>query len=211
MTDTRDATTLPPVAAAAREPYKQRPASEAEEKLFAEFIRTHYTGLFTLLRRQIRNSTVAAEILDEAVATTLVHLRSGRVSDPQRLGGYLYRVAMNLYRNHRRGFDNRADLRAAPADLYSIAAQPELDGVVDSRMLQEVRAIIASLPTARDRELVKRFYLDEEDKDVICKALAITPIMFDRVIFRARQRMRALLEARGIAKGDIFSICLCLM
>jgi RNA polymerase sigma-70 factor (ECF subfamily) len=60
------------------------------------------------------------------------------------------------------------------------------------------------LPVPRDREVIKRFYLDEETKDAICQSLGLSPIHFDRVIFRARQRMRALMEAKGFRKPDLF-------
>jgi RNA polymerase sigma-70 factor (ECF subfamily) len=64
--------------------------------------------------------------------------------------------------------------------------------------------VLEALPVTRDREIVKRFYLDEEDKERICGELGLSPVHFDRVIFRARQRMRAMLESMGIGKSDIF-------
>ena len=66
------------------------------------------------------------------------------------------------------------------------------------------------MPTQRDREVVKRFYLDEEDKDAICRDLGLSALHFDKVIFRARQRMRSLLEARGFRRNDFFSVLFCL-
>ena len=77
-------------------------------------------------------------------------------------------------------------------------------------MAASVRSLIESLPTARDREIVKRFYLDEDEKDVICRDLGLSALHFDKVIFRARQRMKALLEARGFKRSDFFSVLLCM-
>ena len=59
-----------------------------------------------------------------------------------------------------------------------------------------------SLPTVRDREIIKRFYLDEEDKAEICRSMGLSPLHFDRVMFRARQRVRVLLETKGFDKSD---------
>jgi RNA polymerase sigma-70 factor (ECF subfamily) len=179
-----------------------------EDTVSKDLIERHYAGLHSLLQRKIKDTAVADEMLNEAVVTAISHLRVGRVSDPERLAGYVYRVAMNLYRNYRREFDNRAELRAGPDDLQQIPSHYVGEDALDSGMVARVRAIISSLPTARDREIVTRFYLNEEDKDTICHALQLSPLHFDRVIFRARQRMRGLLEAQGFSRTDFFSVLL---
>ncbi len=55
---------------------------------------------------------------------------------------------------------------------------------------------------------MKRLYLVEEAKDEICRSLGLTPLHFDRVIHRARQRLRVLLEAKGLGKSDFLSVLL---
>jgi RNA polymerase sigma-70 factor (ECF subfamily) len=173
-----------------------------EDTISDEFVRKHYDGLRSLLQHRIKDSAVVTELLNEAVSTAIVHMRDGRVTDTTRIAGYIYRVAMNLYRNYRREFDNRLDLRAAPEEIDRIAAHQD-DGL-DTGVLEAVRSVVRSLPVPRDREVIKRFYLDEETKDAICQSLGLSPIHFDRVIFRARQRMRALMEAKGFRKPDLF-------
>ena len=71
-------------------------------------------------------------------------------------------------------------------------------------MIRTFVPVVESLPTPRDREIVRRFYLDEEEKEAICRDLGLSPLHFDKVIFRARQRMRKLLEERGFKKTDFF-------
>ena len=179
-----------------------------EDAISNDFIKQHYTGLYSLLHRRIGDANIAQEILNEAVATTITHSRAGRISDPQRLAGYVYRVALNLYRNYRREYANRPGV-ATDEDVDQLPAQRTTeDAAMNTGVVRQVLAIIASLPTVRDREIVKRFYLDEEDKDEICRSLGLSPLHFDRVIFRARQRMRSLLEAKGFDKSDFFSVLL---
>jgi RNA polymerase sigma-70 factor (ECF subfamily) len=180
-----------------------------EDAISDQFIRQHYTGLHALLQRRIGDAAVAAEMLNEAIATAIVHVRQGRVAQPERLAGYVYRVAMNLYRNYRREFDNRGELRAGGDAVQQLPGAGGTDDAPDSGVVRTVRAIVESLPTARDREIVKRFYLDEEDKDEICRSLGLGPLHFDKVIFRARQRLRALLEARGFSKSDLLGVLVC--
>ncbi len=179
-----------------------------DDAITEQFIRQHYAGLHALLQRRIGDAAVAAEMLNEAVATAIVHARQGRVAQPERLAGYVFRVALNLYRNYRREFDNRTELRAGGDVIQQLPGAGSADDGLDAGIVREVREIVASLPTARDREIVKRFYLDEEDKQAICRSLGLAPLHFDKVIFRARQRLRALLEARGLRKSDLLGVLL---
>lgn len=177
-----------------------------QDEISDEFVKHHYAGLQLLLRRRIGDPGVAAEILNEAVATAIAHMRVGRVAQPDRLPGYVYRVALNLYRNYRREFDNRTEIRTNPDDIDQLPAASCAADTIDAGVLQRVRAVIEELPTPRDREIVKRFYLEEEDKADICASLGLTPLHFDKVVFRARQRMRVLLESKGFEKADFLSL-----
>jgi RNA polymerase sigma-70 factor (ECF subfamily) len=82
----------------------------------------------------------------------------------------------------------------------------EAPTVVDSLLQHEratiVRAVLGDLPTERDRQILFRFYIAEDDKERICRDLGLTHEHFNRVLFRARERYRELyrkwLAARGI-------------
>jgi hypothetical protein len=50
-----------------------------------------------------------------------------------------------------------------------------------------------------------RYYLDDESKEEICAALGLSDEHFNRVIFRAKNRFRELLERRGYVKSDLLS------
>ena len=180
-----------------------------QDAISDELLKQHYAGLQSLLQRRIKDPAVAAEILNDAVAVAISHMRAGRIAQPDRLPGYVYRVALNLYRNYVREFDNRADLRADADQIEHLPAAVSAPGdSSDMWLLRQVRAVIEQLPTARDREVVTRFYLEEEDKSEICKSFGLSALHFDKVIFRARQRMKALLEAKGFDKKDLLSILL---
>jgi RNA polymerase sigma-70 factor (ECF subfamily) len=180
-----------------------------EDAISDEFLKRHYAGLQLLLRRRIKDAAVAADLLNEAIATAMTHMRCDRIAEPDKLAGYVYRVALNLYRNYRREFDNRADIRVNADDIDHLPGAPAShQDFVDPTVVQQVREVIKELPTPRDREIVTRFYLDEEEKSAICESLGVSPLHFDKVAFRARQRMRALLEARGFDKRDLVSMLL---
>jgi RNA polymerase sigma-70 factor (ECF subfamily) len=66
-----------------------------------------------------------------------------------------------------------------------------------------VRRVLAEMPSERDRQILFRFYLAEDDKESICLDLGLTSLHFNRVLFRARERYRELYEetAAGLSGG----------
>lgn len=167
-------------------------------------LETHYPGLLQLLRRKIRDEHLAEDLLNQAVMVTLEHLQSGRIGNPDLIGGYVFQVAMNLLRNHRRKHAERGDRRAAPDTIDDLPAAAAGDEHTHGLIAAKVQEMLRALPTQRDQIIVKRFYLDEDEKADICRDLGLSPLHFDKVIFRARQRMRELLESRGFSRNDFF-------
>ena len=81
---------------------------------------TQYSGLVALLRRKLRDDQLAEDALNQALVTALEHLQAGRISDPSLIAGYVFQVAMNQLRNHRRKMDERPDRRADPDAIDSL-------------------------------------------------------------------------------------------
>jgi RNA polymerase sigma-70 factor (ECF subfamily) len=64
-----------------------------------------------------------------------------------------------------------------------------------AEVCNQVRDLLNDLNTERDREILRRFYVREEDKESICKRLDIDGVHFNRVLYRARQRLKSIIEA----------------
>jgi len=166
-------------------------------------------GLRAQLARVIGSAELAADLLQDAVVTSLQKLRAGEIKDPARLEGYVYRVALNHLRNHRRKVNlHRICLESASNPIDQSESNRPLENLeadewakLANKLLQEVRPV-------RDRELLIRFYLHEESKETLCRVFGLTERHFNRVIYRARDRFRTLLEQRGLRKADFLSVLL---
>jgi RNA polymerase sigma-70 factor (ECF subfamily) len=169
-----------------------------------------YPGLTGMLVRRLGDRQLALDLLQEAVATTLHRLQAGASVPSDVLAGYVFRTAMNHLRNHRRrertlvqdpdALDGCADDAASPLEASQRDATRRL-----------VRRVLAGLPSARDREVLVRFYLDEEDREQVCAALGLSALQFNQVIFRARERMRRGLERVGLRPLDILAVVLAVL
>jgi|SRR5580658_439545 RNA polymerase sigma-70 factor (ECF subfamily) len=165
-----------------------------------------YPGLRALILRRVRDPEVAADILQDAAVTTLEKLRNGEIAHPEKLGGYLYRVALNHLRNHRRKDRTALSSPEGLDDLRQPEDDPDWQRVGRPEWAAAVRSVLEELPGERDRELLVRFYLHDEAKEQICEELRVSRENFNRVIFRARNRFRELLEQRGFWKSDFLTV-----
>jgi RNA polymerase sigma-70 factor (ECF subfamily) len=190
--------------AAVEAPSNERVVLDPVEHLAAVY--RDYPGLRALIMRRVGDPQLAADILQDAAVTTLEKLRAGEIAQPSGVGGYLYRVALNHLRNHRRkdrtAVSSSADLESLP----NHDEDPDVAGIDRAQWARAARRLLEELPTVRDRDLLVRFYLNDETKEDICAALGLTEDHFNRVIFRARNRFRALLERRGYAKLDLLAL-----
>ncbi len=165
-----------------------------------------FPGLRALILRRVRDPETAADILQDAAVTTLEKLRSGEIAQVENVGGFLYRVALNHLRNHRR--KDRTGVSSSD-ELETLAhpdTDPEWRSVGHPEWATAARRMLEEMPTSRDRDLLVRFYLNDEDKESICSELGLSDEHFNRVIFRARNRFRGLLERRGFSRSDFLAI-----
>jgi RNA polymerase sigma-70 factor (ECF subfamily) len=167
-----------------------------------------YPGLRALIRRRVQDPQLAADILQDAAVTTLEKLRAGEIAHPSGIGGYLYRVALNHVRNYRRK-DRSALSSSAELDaLWDSDDNPAVVQIDRAGWAKAARLMLEELETPRDRELLVRFYLNDESKESICSSLGLSDEHFDRVLYRARHRFRALIERRGFKKLDLFALAI---
>jgi len=172
-----------------------------------QVILRNMAGLRAQLARVTGSMELASDLLQDAVVTALQKLRAGQISDPAHLDGYVYRVALNHLRNYRRKDRSRtttSDELSEPLESTE-SSRPVKDLEVD-QWARLVKQLLQQVPLARDRELLVRFYLDEESKQELCQAFGLTELHFNRVIHRARDRFKDLLQRRGLTKSDFLSI-----
>jgi RNA polymerase sigma-70 factor (ECF subfamily) len=187
-------------------PKSDDPAPVADPISHLAAVYRDFPGLRALILRRVRDPDVAADILQDAAVTTLEKLRRGEIAHPENVGGYLYRVALNHLRNHRRKDRTAVSSSDSLEDLRGPEEDPDWDRVGRPQWAEAARRMLAEMPAARDREVLIRFYLNDEDKEQICRALRLSADHFNRVIFRARNRFRELLEEKGLGKADLLAI-----
>ncbi len=173
----------------------------------AELVERFGEGLLFLLRRWTRDATTAEDLYQETLRLALEKIRRGEVREPDKLPGFLRSLAKNLSIHHyRRGAvrgERERDLEEVGGEeVPSQAATDQLTHLLRAEKAALVRRVIGEMPVERDRQVLFRFYIGEEDKERICADLGLTGPELNVVLFRARQRYRKLFEERFGAPGD---------
>ena len=149
-------------------------------------------GVRTILRHAAREPSVVDDLYQETFRVALERIRAGGLRDPAQLGSFLASLARHLatehFRRARRGeFEDPSVLEQMPAP-----ASGSVEAIAQRQEAELVRRLVDELPTHRDREVLRRFYLTSDDKDLICGDLGLNRLQFNRVLYRARERFRAL-------------------
>lgn len=169
----------------------------AEAALIQHFSR----GVRAIVRSYCRpGETQVDDLTQEVLAVLLQRLRAGAIVDAQALPHYLRIAIQHSCTAHYRRLQ-RQDRDPERGDESDAGADPIHD-LAASQRLNAMRQLLKDMPVARDREVLRRFYLLDQTRQTICSALQIDDQHFHRVIHRARTRLREALQRVGISRDD---------
>ena len=168
----------------------------------AEMVSRYSHGLHYLLKRKTRDAALVEDLYQDTFRTAIEKLRSESIGDPERLAGYLCGIANNLVIAHHR----KQARRATESDSDFVATVPNEALVPEALIAREhvasaVHDLLAELDQERDREILRRFYVLEQPKAVVCKELGLDSDLFNGVLHRARRRFRQLALQHERAHG----------
>jgi RNA polymerase sigma factor (sigma-70 family) len=159
-------------------------------------------GVLAVLRFGAFHRWVDAEDLtQETLHIVVERVRAGTIEDPRRVFSFAASTARNLALNAARKALRQQTV--VDSELVDELAQNlemeqgELSDSDDRHLAEAVVAMLEELPTERDRQMLTRFYLDGVDKQQLCRELGLSPKHFDRVLMRARSRLRTIIERRA--------------
>lgn len=175
---------------------------QGDRRAEEEFVRRYERGLIYLLKRRTRDPQLALDISQETFRIAIEKLRRSPIDQVDRVAGFLRGTALNLLSAEFRKDTRRAT--AADSDVVDTVADDAAgpyDHVSSEQLQRVVRRLLDELPVQRDREILIRTYLQDEDKSLICEALGVDSAHYNRVLFRAKQRFKDLLTSAASQHG----------
>jgi RNA polymerase sigma-70 factor, ECF subfamily len=184
------------------EPYVER--LRAGDPRTQEHFVAYFSELIQLkVRARLRTVQAMEDVKQETFARVLTKLRTPNgIRSPERLGSFVNSICNNVllehYReNHRTiSIENESD-----QDFPDHNTDVERE-VADRQMEQKVREILDVMPE-RDRRILRAIFLEERDKDEVCREFGVARDYLRVLLHRAKkvfkEEYRKIID-RGIDK-----------
>jgi RNA polymerase sigma-70 factor (ECF subfamily) len=151
-----------------------------------DFVR-YFTELIRLkLRSRLRSPEAIEDLRQEIFVRVFSALRNkDGLRQPDRLGAFVNSVCNNVLLEHYRA----ASRSAVEEDTENTEVADEkadvLDGVMSRQMVEVVREVLEDL-SERDRRLLREVFLEEQDKDDVCRDFGVDRNYLRVLLHRAK-------------------------
>ena len=162
----------------------QRGENEGMERLYAVFAR----GVRFLLIRQLGYQDVEDKIHDTFLIVVNA-IRRGELREPERLMGYVRTVVRRQVATHIDGLvQSRRDMGDVELGYKLIDERDDPEAEVLGKQRFRIMEQILRAISRRDREILTRFYLQEQTQEQICTEMGLTETQFRLLKSRAKAR-----------------------
>ena len=161
---------------------------------------TRYFGelLSIKLRNRVRSPHLIEEVRQETFLRVLLIVRRGGIDHPERLGAFVNSVCNNVVLEVFRNESRSTQMPETTPDVVDEGPSPETIMFSHQRRSQVLK-VLESLPE-KDRDLLRQVFLEERDKDEICRSFQVDREYLRVLLHRAKARFRlALQQAAGAA------------
>lgn len=178
----------------------RRYCSDRSESAFAELVERHADLVYSAALHQLNGNPDLARDVAQVVFTDLA-LKAASLQPSVSLAGWLYTsarfAAAKLVRSEQRR--HAREQKALAMDHLDSA--PDLSGDHAARLRPAIEEAMQGLDDA-DREAVLLRYFENRDFKSVGTALAISDDAARKRVVRAVERLRAILEGRGISSSE---------
>ena len=135
--------------------------------------------------------------LQDVVVTLLESIRDGVIRDPERLMGFVRTVTRRRVSHHiRTNIERRRRLVEMGEMDFPAPQEQSPEAAITQRERAESLQRVLRLLSALDREILTRFYFEEQDQEQICREMGITFTQFR--LYKSRALARC---SRWVGRG----------
>lgn len=163
----------------------------------AALVQRYTRGVRVVLSKS-KDPALIDDIFQDTFLLVLVKIREGQLNEPSKLAAFIVSVANNLLIEHyRKNKRRKTDSDSEMISRVAAESSGPYAHVEREDLMMLLRDSISELPMERDRTFLSRYFFEFADKAQLCDELDVSPAHFDRLKYRALQRLRALVRERG--------------
>jgi RNA polymerase sigma-70 factor, ECF subfamily len=159
----------------------------------------HFVAYFgQLLRIKLRSRRLTSDIVEDLSQETFIRViakvrEDGGVRQPDRFGAFVNSICNYVLQEYYRSCGkHQQPLEEVHMDIPDKVL--DLEGMlVTKQSAQQVRRILDGMPK-RDRDLLRAIFLEEKEKDAVCKELGVDREYLRVLVHRAKDKFKALYE-----------------
>ena len=167
-------------------------AKEGDQGAFEELMRAYSGFIYSLAFRMLGRRADAEDIFQETFFRAWSHMNSFRSSG--NFTHWIKRIATNLCIDRLKARRRQQAYENSPVE--EVGSWQEEEKYAEEQEHPMVNQLLAQLP-ANHRAAVVLFYLEDRSVEEVARTLRQKPGTVKVWLFRARQKMKALLEAQG--------------
>jgi RNA polymerase sigma-70 factor, ECF subfamily len=158
----------------------------------------HFSGYFSplikiTLSSRLKSREAIEDVRQETFSRFFLALKDGRILQPERLGSFVLSICRNVvmehYRSTPRMVSSLDDDEYEKKDVPSPGVDP-LNVLISKETEKKVRTILEEL-SERDRRLLREVFLEERDKDQVCRDFGVDREYLRVLLHRAKQAFKA--------------------
>ena len=168
------------------------------ERLRAGDFRTqeHFVAYFSeliqlKLRSRVHSPQAIEDIRQETFTRVFVALRSGKLRQPDRLGAFVNSMCNNVLLEHYRSSSRDSSLEDEEQKDFPAVTVDVLGAIAAQQTGEKIREILEEM-SEKDRRLLREVFLEEQDKDEVCRDFGVDRDYLRVLLHRAKQSFKSL-------------------
>ncbi len=160
-----------------------------------ELVNKYWKSLYFILNRRCKDEQLASDVAQDAFIVIISKARNGEIQNPNAIAAFVRQTGLNMLLGHFRKEQRRATDTHGEVVFDIPDHRTNTTRAVESKQsLELVQQLINEMTVERDKDILLSYYAREEEKKSICERLDLSSAHFDRVLFRARSRLKQLID-----------------
>src|SRR6202023_3185758 len=143
------------------------------------------------LGSRLKSPEAIEDVRQETFARFFLALRDGKILQPDRLGPFVNSICNNVLLEHYRSAARNTPLDDEEEKNFPALEVDMLGALSAKERENKVREILEKLPE-RDRRLLREVFLEERDKDEVCRDFGVDREYLRVLLHRAKQSFKSL-------------------
>jgi RNA polymerase sigma-70 factor (ECF subfamily) len=155
----------------------------------------HFSAYFSALIKiklgsRLKSPEAIEDVRQETFARFFAALRDRKILQPERLGSFVNSICNNVLLEHYRSASRNTPLDEEQAKNVPALNVDLLAALTASQQERKVREILEEL-SERDRRLLREVFLEERDKDEVCRNFGVDREYLRVLLHRAKQAFKS--------------------